>query len=590
MSEATVTVTVEWAIWGTLPSQGGFGVLHHSQGRLGSDDFREIAERFRLGTFRELPQATIVWAPKNGGYVGLAIHERSSELDWLHRATVTTRYFCVPYSELAATPVSYETLYEVLSACRLPVEGDLVTDLPVLDIEAAAASVTDRSLAIAALLLTGNPVCVIGADDLPMAERLRCIDLVADLLPHGLRARFSAATWTDNATTHRIRLAFADHPADRAVTVDWNGEIELPADPSHDLTRYLLAEMRKRPVDDLVRAFAQATEPLAFRDVWNRCLTLLDRFGRPEIEHSSDVGQTSVGTLVEECVRHADSGEHGFLTQRLRMLAFLIRNREFSAEEREDAFRVLLHNDVFAKRVELPDIVEEQFYGVLLDAALGATLTAESVDRIVESATTLTEPLVMALRARSHADAGVTLKLARHSVSQRPGLGFSSLSSADLVGAAAWETSDPATLRSVCIELTRRGQLRSEARLIAEALARHGYLQETIPGLYPDDVESQIGLFRELLRSGHGTDLDASALKAVMDGVDNAPSPAMRVALAMECGIDAQDFLMWSVYLQTLRREGIPDEILSRIAANGDGTQTDQPTGAHTGIFRRRRH
>jgi hypothetical protein len=64
---------------------------------------------------------------------------------------------------------------------------------------------------VAAVLLTGGPVCVLGAEKTSAAERLTFIDAVMALLPYGFRTRMTAATWV-RAThrDHRFRLFFSD--------------------------------------------------------------------------------------------------------------------------------------------------------------------------------------------------------------------------------------------------------------------------------------------------------------------------------------------------------------------------------------------
>ena len=78
---------------------------------------------------------------------------------------------------------------------------------------------------VAPLLLTGRPVCVLGAEGTSHLERLEFIDTVMGLLPYGFRSRMTAATWT-RATNrnHRFRLYFSSAPrADEPdQVVIWN--------------------------------------------------------------------------------------------------------------------------------------------------------------------------------------------------------------------------------------------------------------------------------------------------------------------------------------------------------------------------------
>ncbi len=97
------------------------------------------------------------------------------------------------------------------------------------------------AMRVAPLLLTGVPVCVLGADETSMDERLRFIDTVMGLLPYGFRAKMTAATWT-RATNrnHRFRLFFSSAPraSDKPDhLVPW-GEPELVRVPGGDAGYY----------------------------------------------------------------------------------------------------------------------------------------------------------------------------------------------------------------------------------------------------------------------------------------------------------------------------------------------------------------
>ena len=74
---------------------------------------------------------------------------------------------------------------------------------------------------VAVLLLARSPVCVLGADDVPVTERLRFIDTVMAMLPYGLRATMSAATWAGSTSQHlKLRLFFTGAPRAGAQPAD----------------------------------------------------------------------------------------------------------------------------------------------------------------------------------------------------------------------------------------------------------------------------------------------------------------------------------------------------------------------------------
>ena len=65
----------------------------------------------------------------------------------------------------------------------------------------------------AALLLTGNPVCILDADRVSLTDRLEFIDSVMSLLPYGMWSRMSASTWTSSTYQgHKFRLFFSNAP------------------------------------------------------------------------------------------------------------------------------------------------------------------------------------------------------------------------------------------------------------------------------------------------------------------------------------------------------------------------------------------
>jgi hypothetical protein len=226
-----VTVTAEWALWGGK-SNAARRSLECSNGVVRSDNFRQLLTRYSPGTLMpsDLPQVTISWFEerKNGRrYVAVAIHHRPGhgDHDAARREAVLTSYFCVKFGELAAGHVSYMTMYEQFSKISLPVvpPDPIRTALPA-HAPASVAEDADRRLAMrtAALLLTTEPVCVLGADQASLAERLRFIDTVASFLPYGMRSRLSASTLASSTyRTHKLRLFFASddrRTGDRLVT------------------------------------------------------------------------------------------------------------------------------------------------------------------------------------------------------------------------------------------------------------------------------------------------------------------------------------------------------------------------------------
>ncbi|WP_182883065.1 hypothetical protein [Microbispora sp. H10949] len=258
----------EWALEGKEHgSYDEYGLLQWSNERL-AGVFDELRARYAAGTPSELPQVTIApAATKDNDEVShnvvLAIHTWSDHRDFAGRKVAYTRWFYVPYHQLQGHPVSYRALYAALGALPPAPEPPLTVAVPALDPRDVMPGAD--ALAAAALLASGQQVCLVGADGVPMAERLRFVDTVMALLPYGLRTRFSAATWTSSTTKHRIKLSFARYAPEGIQAVQWGQGADIPLD-KHSATYHRI--LRKRDVDypDLIGWLAGQTEPLSFND------------------------------------------------------------------------------------------------------------------------------------------------------------------------------------------------------------------------------------------------------------------------------------------------------------------------------------
>lgn len=227
-----ISVDVQWALQGKTLGRQGYRVLACSAGNLTMANFEEAIGRFSLGTPEGLPQVTISYltagsAPERLYYIALAIHKLASEAktdggqlterDDDGRAVVVTNYCCVPYQPLAERTVPYRAMYEAFEATPLHTENGLSFQVELPKRPARTRVIDDLAIRAAALLLTGRPVCVLGARDTSVAERLDFIDTVMSLIPYGFRTRMTAATWT-RATNenHRFKLFFSGAPRDAA--------------------------------------------------------------------------------------------------------------------------------------------------------------------------------------------------------------------------------------------------------------------------------------------------------------------------------------------------------------------------------------
>jgi hypothetical protein len=224
VTDKTIPVDVEWALQGKTLGRAGSRVLACSNGELSMENFTELIGRFSLGTPDKLPQVSVSYLtsgtrPGREYYLGMAIHDWAADVqtdggellerDDDNRPVAVTTYFCVPYQPLADAGVSYQAMYRefrsirltTTSGPRLRVEFPVRTGLP---------AINALAMQSAGRLLTGRPVCVLGADSATMAERLEFIGAVAALLPYGFRTRLAAASWVrPTHRDHRFRLCFS---------------------------------------------------------------------------------------------------------------------------------------------------------------------------------------------------------------------------------------------------------------------------------------------------------------------------------------------------------------------------------------------
>ncbi len=216
-----VTVPVEWAWQGKAPDDRGYRLLAYSTGNISSRNFEEILGRFVPGTLEKLPQITVSYVPgpDSLGYLHGLPRRGRGESRPAGPGRDVTRFFCVPYRQLAAGAVSYRAMCQAFERIRLPEAPE--APFPV-DLSCPPATVpgdVTRALPVIELLLTGNPVCIVEAEATSMTERLAYIDTVMSLLPYGMRAKMAAATWTSSTYRgHRYRLFFSDAPRRAAAS------------------------------------------------------------------------------------------------------------------------------------------------------------------------------------------------------------------------------------------------------------------------------------------------------------------------------------------------------------------------------------
>jgi hypothetical protein len=271
-------VTASWALWSKRPgTNSDYSVLACSSGPFSRADFAAILQRFTPGNPSvnrrgpgELPWVTLSWVGIGDGlHLGIAIQDRTEHVDGAGRPVTQTAYFCVPYTQLAQGRVTYTGLYAALPLVGTlpdggaPVSLNVSSSDPDEQAEAIHKIGGEELVAAAAGLLLGGPVSVVQAEESSLAERLGFLDSVAAMLPYGYRAKYTAGTWTDSGSRHRIRLAFAERPRADAVPVVWRAS---PVVPSSTAARGYLAQLnrlRGRAPGQVVLELPQIIEYLA---------------------------------------------------------------------------------------------------------------------------------------------------------------------------------------------------------------------------------------------------------------------------------------------------------------------------------------
>lgn len=541
-----VTVTAEWAVWGKhAGASSDYGILHCSKGQFTHDDFREIMIKWAPGTHARLPQVTISWVNGRGdrAHVGLAIQSWSDQHDGFGRLNSVTSYFCVPYDQLAEGPVSYQSLYQVFSECSLPAGGPLTVGVPVLDPQEIALRVDATTMAAAALLLTDEPVCVVGGDSLTMPDRLGYLDAVAALLPYGLRTRLTASTWTDSAAMHRIKLSFAKHPRAGAHAVAW-GTQGTSAYRWDDVARRYFERLAAHPSGQVVTRLAEGREPLSFKDAPNEALALLDDSKNTLVHRVQAVpGDVTVDDDLLRCAELLDLGLFPDLDVVVARLLRAAKAQEPTDEQRE-RHREIIETRLFpAEAKSLAADLGDPFYDMVLTLGYGRTLTVETLDAIVK-ATARSWPARVAMRRMRAAEPTVLVRLALF-LGGEEGPDLASLATPDLVEAAAREPIDPAVVNLVLRELLTRGEV--DDPQIAPALIRHAYLADAIAAAHPEDPGEQLRSMRGLLVAAYGRSFDADSFEEVVRGLLTPARAMLITALAATHGRGAEEMLLEGV-------------------------------------------
>jgi hypothetical protein len=592
-SRKSFTVEAQWALQGKTLGRVGYRVLGCSTGSLSVDNFTEAIGRFSMGTQetlpRALPQVTISYLAQGGvNYLALAIHQFASDAEpngglMAHdddgRPVVATSYYCVPYEPMADRVVSYQALYTAFTAAPLRPE-----DGPVLPVElpvppaAPDGDVVMNPLAAsaAALLLSGRPVCVLGATlETSMAERLGFIDAVMALLPYGFRSRMAAATWT-RATNqnHRFRLFFsgarrdADQP-DNVIT--WGRPERTILTPDDDYAywyqNWLAAESAERVVN-LLSGFKQS------RSLANRqeVLEALDAIGSPLLsssrrarskrgrevepdskqENQGDKPGLASDTVVParsdgeqyllDCAQHMEklslpqlstaisqlknSAKAGVTPdQQARYRELIKEHRLFRHDEALGKFEAMLRETLL--RVAFVPPIGYEDYCLIEDATSDATPDSALLQQIEKAG--LADLVTKALVYRQLPLADADKKLGRLYSSKE-------VTAADFINLLARDMRKPRHMRIICdvtVEFLGKMRRHCDPEEIERVLRAHSYLARRLQKSEAGHDQYQINVLWWLLRSAYPRRLTKQEITHVMTRTEEPPTLPFLVAVLL---------------------------------------------------------
>ncbi|MDN3351447.1 hypothetical protein [Actinomadura sp. DC4] len=510
MKDGTTRITAEWALWAKPP--GGledYAVLDNSTGMFDRDLFAEIISHFGSGSPETFPQVTISWVREgHHAHLGLAIQDLSGQVDRWRRQIAETRYFCVPYRQLCESAVTYGALYDAFHPRRLPSDGILSLSVPPLNAPDLAGRVDGRAMRAAALLLTGKNVCVVQGESLSLPERLRFLDTVAALLPYGLRAKFSASTWTSSATAHRIRLSFSRHARDDAGVVSWTEPSSAPWDGI--AARYYSLLDGHPDKAELIAGLARDTEPLSFKEMRD-CLHALDLLDNlcgargtrrpPALEPPRPTELPTPEELLSAIADRLDRPRPASdLPEFVHELGEIAERLE--PEERARSLGVIRKRNLYRERPELDPQLRSQLQDAVLRTGYGPLLTPEVIDEILRDAGGMTPQLFNAMRLIPP-DCVLTNMIMASYAQEHSYKILEKVPSEGLIANAAREPYDERVVRIACREIGRRSaDDEAEAPMIARALEEHDYLARAVC-LLTEQGDRQLDCFHGLLTAAY---------------------------------------------------------------------------------------
>jgi hypothetical protein len=595
VTRKNVPVRAQWALHGKVLDDEGYHVIACSHGDLSKANFADALGRFTLGALDTLPQVSVSYLQPatrspGGSYLALAIHWFAADgqryadgvlrFDNQGRPTAFTSYFCAPYAQLASPGITYLDMYKTFSAVTLPAKDGPPKEVTITPAAQQVPAIDGLAMRVAPLLLTGVPVCVLGADETSMEERLRFIDSVMGLLPYGFRAKMTAATWT-RATNrnHRFRLFFSSAPRasdkpDHLVT--W-GEPELVRVPGGDAGHYYgWLDDKVTPLANLAllqreSGFTDSADTEALRLVdefrlWRRPRL---RPMPPDAPGKRDTPQPKpaaasadpVERLLRECDEHVRDLNLSRLRQDLTLLQHLVESGGIDVGRRRHYRSLITRFDLLRPNYQLGKY-ETRLYDTLIPLAFGAPVGYEALCQIEDCLrkppdTPPYRPLLDAVERLSLADTRVKAIVYASQDVRKLGKWLSS-KEVDAFGLVselargAWHRKEHGRLFcDTTLQYLREKQGRYSTAEIRRLLFRNGYLAQALREVGHDQY--QVHALSKLLVAAypgeqypHG--LDKATIVEILARTPDAPTPALLAAVLRK--IPASDKSMaWDAFI-----------------------------------------
>ncbi|TMR99746.1 hypothetical protein [Nonomuraea basaltis] len=388
-------LTAHWAILGKTPeSLDDYSVIGCSTGAITSAEFGMWLKAFTSGTMepKALPRvATSYFSDADGEpWLGLSLQKTEPDSqDGFQRPYAMTYYVCVRWADVASesTRVTYRALYEALLKENFSGDAPFRLSPAAYDERHLAGQVNGTARRAAALLLTGQPVCLVRAGHLSLDQRLDFLDTVAALLPYGFRHTLAASTWTNSASRHRIRLSFAEVPPTHGV---WELPWDDPGGTIPPQALFYERELERYQGDDLcelMRWLTTAAEPGDFDDASHRAAASRLLRGRPSPglpaqaePHAAAL--PSVEQLLHQCresIVHADGQRLTVLNAQLAQRA-----RGRVADHDRKTYRVFIRANPIRPPERLADSsAVRHFFEILLRLLYGSAMHAADVEEML---------------------------------------------------------------------------------------------------------------------------------------------------------------------------------------------------------------